>query len=245
MSIILLKFLDIYTVSIYNNVINNNLSIERVFIVPNKLDMSLFAQRLKEARKSKGLTQKELSDLSGVSTVMISQYERSEITSGKNPALNNVYSIAAALEVSLDWLCGFSFQYTKAPIVDFIKMLVALDETSVIAFDDVDFLNEQIQSDLGKAYATITDDDIIENAQLCEAFGADLEMYRFVAYFKDDYIQRFIRDWQKMRELYKSRTIDKDLYTLWLNKQYSDIGTQIKKDEEFIKELDLQSKAGD
>ena len=70
-------------------------------------------------------------------------------------------------------------------------------------------------------------------------------MYRFVAYFKNDYIQSFIRDWQKMRELYKSRTIDKDLYTLWLNKQYSDIGTQIKKDEEFIKELDLQSKAGD
>lgn len=245
MSILLLKFLDIYNISIYNSVVNNNLFIERVFVVSKKLDMSLFAQRLKEARKSKGLTQKELSDLSGVSTVMISQYERSEITAGKNPALNNVYSIAAALEVSLDWLCGFSIQYTKAPIVDFIKMLVVLDETSVIAFDDVDFLNTQIQSALGKAYATITEDDIIENADMCKAFGTNTEMYYFVAFFKNGYIQRFIRDWQKMRELYKSRTIDNDLYTLWLNKQYSDIGTQIKKDEEFIKELDLQSKAGE
>lgn len=73
-----------------------------------KLDMALFAQRLKQARNSKELTQKELSDLSGVSTVMISQYERSEISTGKNPALNNVYSLANALGVSIDWLCGLT-----------------------------------------------------------------------------------------------------------------------------------------
>ena len=73
-----------------------------------KLDMTLFAQRLKEARNSKGMTQKELSDLSGVSTVMISQYERSDITTGKNPALNNVYSLAEVLGVSIDWLCGLT-----------------------------------------------------------------------------------------------------------------------------------------
>lgn len=81
-----------------------------------KLDMALFAQRLKQARNSKELTQKELSDLSGVSTVMISQYERSEISTGKNPALNNVYSLANALGVSIDWLCGLTGKSRESEI---------------------------------------------------------------------------------------------------------------------------------
>lgn len=97
-----------------------------------KLDMTLFAQRLKEARNSKGLTQKELSDLSGVSTVMISQYERSDIATGKNPALNNVYSLANVLEVSIDWLCGLTEKQdiinesTKIDTDLFLRAIIAL-----------------------------------------------------------------------------------------------------------------------
>ncbi len=74
----------------------------------NELNMTLFSKRLKEARTDKNMTQKELSEKSGVSTVMISAYERSNINSGKNPALNNIYAIATALDVSIDWLCGLT-----------------------------------------------------------------------------------------------------------------------------------------
>lgn len=74
----------------------------------NELNMTLFSKRLKEARTDKNMTQKELSEKSGVSTVMISAYERSNTNSGKNPALNNIYAIAMALGVSIDWLCGLT-----------------------------------------------------------------------------------------------------------------------------------------
>lgn len=74
----------------------------------NELNMTLFSKRLKEARTDKNMTQKELSEKSGVSTVMISAYERSNTNSGKNPALNNIFAIATALGVSMDWLCGLT-----------------------------------------------------------------------------------------------------------------------------------------
>ena len=77
-------------------------------IMANELNMTLFSKRLKEARTDKNMTQKELSEKSGVSTVMISAYERSNTNSGKNPALNNIYAIATALGVSIDWLCGLT-----------------------------------------------------------------------------------------------------------------------------------------
>lgn len=78
----------------------------------NELNMNIFSKRLKEARNDKNMTQKELSEKSGVSTVMISAYERNNINSGKNPALNNIYAIATVLGVSIDWLCGLSDNYS-------------------------------------------------------------------------------------------------------------------------------------
>lgn len=74
----------------------------------NELNMAVFSKRLKEARTEKNMTQKELSEKSGVSTVMISAYERNNTNSGKNPALNNIYAIATVLGVSIDWLCGIN-----------------------------------------------------------------------------------------------------------------------------------------
>lgn len=53
------------------------------------------------------MTQAELSGLSGVSLMMISAYETPDSVNGKNPKITNVVALATALEVSIDWLCGF------------------------------------------------------------------------------------------------------------------------------------------
>lgn len=74
--------------------------------MPSELNMTIFSKRLKEARTDKNMTQKELAEKTGVSSVMISAYESKNTSSGKNPALNNIYAIATALGVSIDWLCG-------------------------------------------------------------------------------------------------------------------------------------------
>lgn len=92
----------------------------------NELNMTLFSKRLKEARTDKNMTQKELSEKSGVSTVMISAYERSNTNSGKNPALNNIYAIATALGVSIDWLCGIDKEQESTEGINTTTLLKSL-----------------------------------------------------------------------------------------------------------------------
>lgn len=49
-------------------------------------------------------------------------------------------------------------------------------------------------------------------------------------------------EWQKMYDLYSSKTIDENLYNLWLDKQYKDIDQQIKANEdECIKSGDVSN----
>ena len=69
---------------------------------------TLFAKRLKDARIKAGLTQGELSKKAGMTAASVSAYESSDGTKGKNPSLENAKSLAEALGVSLDWLCGMS-----------------------------------------------------------------------------------------------------------------------------------------
>ena len=69
-------------------------------------ESTLFAQRLKQARTDKKMKQSELSEISGVSIATISAYESADGTKGKNPSLENARSLAKALGISLDWLCG-------------------------------------------------------------------------------------------------------------------------------------------
>lgn len=56
--------------------------------------------RLAEIRKEKGLTQKELSKLSGVNRVLIAKYETGMIS----PTIKNLLRLSSALKVSADKL---------------------------------------------------------------------------------------------------------------------------------------------
>ena len=58
-----------------------------------------FGERLKLARKRKGLTQKELAEMSGVSQQLIGQIEKGEVKS-----TGKIVSLAKACSVSPEWL---------------------------------------------------------------------------------------------------------------------------------------------
>jgi len=65
---------------------------------------AVFGHRLMLCRKSRNMTQDELSVASGVSKANIARYE-----SGLNkPGLDKAYDLAIALDVSLDELVGFA-----------------------------------------------------------------------------------------------------------------------------------------
>lgn len=57
--------------------------------------MSSVSEAIKKARKSKGLTQKDLGNLLGVSEVMIGQYERGV----RNPKIEMLSRISTALDI--------------------------------------------------------------------------------------------------------------------------------------------------
>ncbi len=65
--------------------------------------MELLAARIKQARRSKNLSQKQLSDRIGVSASAISQYESTSHFHSE-PSIKKLISISKVLEVSIEWL---------------------------------------------------------------------------------------------------------------------------------------------
>lgn len=63
-----------------------------------------FGERMAEARKEKGLTQKELAHKLNVSPMRISHYE----SDNREPDISTIKKISSALEVRPDWLLGLS-----------------------------------------------------------------------------------------------------------------------------------------
>ena len=66
-------------------------------------EKSVFSQRLKLARQQADMSQAELAEKANITPSTISAYENQ----GKYPALNFALRIAKALDVSIDWLCGY------------------------------------------------------------------------------------------------------------------------------------------
>ena len=69
--------------------------------IPN---VELMKQRLREARESYGLTQKELGELTGTSKAVIMALEN--ITAMKAVQLDTMVVVADVLDISIDWLFG-------------------------------------------------------------------------------------------------------------------------------------------
>jgi transcriptional regulator with XRE-family HTH domain len=69
---------------------------------PQEKEAPPFGQRLAEARRNKGLTQRELAELLSTTQKMVDYYERRAV----NPALEVVQSCAKALNVPVSALVG-------------------------------------------------------------------------------------------------------------------------------------------
>lgn len=61
-------------------------------------------ERIRYARKERGMTQAKLAELCDLTPPVICHYEKGDW----EPTLFNATSIAIALEISLDWLVGLS-----------------------------------------------------------------------------------------------------------------------------------------
>lgn len=105
------------------------------------MNLTIFAQRMKQAREEKGLKQNELAKAVGVTPTTISAYEKSDDEgNGKKPTLENAQAIAKKLEVSLDWLCGMTDNigatYADFSSKDYFKSLITVLMEATSNFDD-------------------------------------------------------------------------------------------------------------
>jgi transcriptional regulator with XRE-family HTH domain len=73
----------------------------------------IFVERLKNARQKKGITQDQLSNLTGINTNVIAKYERGVIF----PGIDNLQKLIIALEISADYLLLPHADYKEVPKV--------------------------------------------------------------------------------------------------------------------------------
>lgn len=73
-----------------------------LLLMPKSSEALAFGRMLKELRKRRGLSQKELADAIGVHYLQISKYE----TGSYFPTVGNVIEIAKTLQIGIDQLFG-------------------------------------------------------------------------------------------------------------------------------------------
>lgn len=88
-------------------------------------DKNILAKRMRGLRQGKNLTQRQLAEKSNTTAASISAYEKGQ----KTPSIEVLCNIAAALDTSVDWLCGQKTSESKMnTYADVIKhLLLALN----------------------------------------------------------------------------------------------------------------------
>jgi len=66
--------------------------------------MSTFGKRVREHRKAKGLTQRELADLVGINFTYLSKIENDKLEQDQSPRSDTIESLAQALDADTDEL---------------------------------------------------------------------------------------------------------------------------------------------
>lgn len=121
-----------------------------------------FRQRLKELRKDRKLTQKQLAEDLGIATSTIIKYERGE----REPNIQNIKRFAQYFGVSVDYLLGFDADFSTLDLTS--KRLTLFDDEKIF-FDDrgrlcfrdseskkmLKFINERSQDAYRRSFATV------------------------------------------------------------------------------------------
>ena len=95
--------------------------------------LTIFASRLREARKKCGLSRAQLADRMGISHQAISYYEADDASIRRSPTLTSVVAAAQALGVSIDWLCGLKDYDTGTSFTNYRDIVELIDNLNNFA----------------------------------------------------------------------------------------------------------------
>lgn len=170
-------------------------------------EFEILGQRLKELRKKLNMNQKEFSKHIGISTASLSAYE----TGVKNPSIGVFKSIALKCNVSIDWLCGLEEKKTEITTYkELLELLILLNSCKGLW---TYMISEEVDN-----FALYDDDDLKSGSE--SAFFDDRNIATGIG-FTDPRVKGFFREWEKIKSLKDSSTIDDELYNLWVEKTLS------------------------
>lgn len=147
-----------------------------------------FSSRIKELRSTMGLTQTEFAERINTTQATLSSYENTD----KTPSLEIVKKIADVFTVSVDWLLGLSDIIDTNDIPrtysDIIRILFKLESANLANFNIQAYCDQR------------------SGLRMCELSTSDLSMFNFAT------------EWKKIKELHDNKTVDDELYDLWIEK---------------------------
>lgn len=161
----------------------------------------IFASRLKECQLKLDLTQAKFAELINVAPGTLSAYLKQD----KVPTLEKAVEIAAKLGVTVGWLCGEDEHSNRSFFnngrVSYATVIEAVNELYDISWVDT----FEIRSEL----------------VFCPSLGKNITGVNIV--IGDPIIGKFYEDHQKVRDLYSSKTIDREMYDAWVEKRLKEL----------------------
>lgn len=160
-----------------------------------------FAARLKECLLRLKLTQAQFAQLIGVAPGTLSAYLKQD----KVPTLEKAAEIASKLNVSIAWLCGENEWYQEGLFhkghTNYAAVIRVINELNDIPWHETFLLESQpVPSRFNhKEYPGLT------------------------ITISDPTIGRFYKDYQKVRELYETKVIDREMHDAWIEKRLREL----------------------
>lgn len=147
--------------------------------------MKIFAERLRQIQKEKGMTQAGLAQLLGIKSGTLANY----LNDRKNPQIDTVAEMAKKLGVTVGWLCGdeeaFPQKWTYAALSQMLDSVlsVSFDSVRIDANKVTGLISLEIMDDLlCEYYSNIG--HFIENSSDEKMAEEMIKVYRMVI-FKD------------------------------------------------------------
>jgi len=135
-----------------------------------KGEYAMFSKRLKELRTQKGIYQKELAEVLGVSRPTITQYEQGK----RNPDTDMLNNIADYFEVSVDYLLGRTNKKNEMAKLEKIAPKGTLE---LLNEEELEFLleiaNDNQRQVLLRESRGLTDSDLAKAIKIIKAFAEE------------------------------------------------------------------------
>lgn len=171
-------------------------------------DMTKFGERLKKARVASGKSQAALGSAAGLSAQAISAYEKGK----QKPAIDAAAILADALGVSLDDLCGIEKKPAKeGPNKEAVENSGCTLANYADVVEHLAALSKFFHCSCGKKEFDLPDEECYYEPEV----GSVTTYSRAAFYITDWCLVNFVRQWNKMYQLYFEGVIQEDLFETW------------------------------